>query len=119
MPAPRTAKQDVADLIDKWLERSGLRPHMAAKRAGFADSEAFRRAYKEEGRALNIDPHLAVGVVRAFTERLTDSERCQAAEAIRFLILTQLPLDRYSKDAQPLFPNGEWQEAMAAYFPEN
>lgn len=111
----QTPKARVAELIETWIRRSGLQKQQAAARAGLGYSE-FYHAYLDKGRALSTDPADAIGVVRAFSERLTAAERCSADEAVRFFILTQLPLTGYEQVWRlGLFPADEWRAAIAAH----
>lgn len=114
--AVQTPKARVAELIETWVRRSGLQKQQAAVRAGLGDYNEFYRAYLDKSRALNTDPTDAIGVVRAFSERLTAAERCTADEAVRFFILTQLPLTGYEQVWRlGLFPADEWRTAIAAH----
>jgi tetratricopeptide (TPR) repeat protein len=109
----RTPKQEVALLVNSWLERAGIQKQQAAARVDM-DYQGFYRAYLDPNRRLSADPDRTVAVVRAFTERCTEAERCRAAEAIRFCALTQLPLHRF-EELRPLFPDAEWHQAFGLY----
>jgi predicted ATPase len=107
-------RADVAALINTWLQRSGLKQHVAAQKAGLSESQ-FYNSYKNPApqRRLNTDPDRALAVVRVFAERVNARDRCTAAEALRFLRLTRFPLDRYD-EVRRLFPAEDWQRALVA-----
>lgn len=107
------AKQRVADLVNRWIARAGLRKEAAAARAGLTYQMLYR-AYLDPSRSLSRNPDRALALVRAFTERLTDAERCRAEEALTVLELTGTPLGRFAEVAE-CFPAQEWQAALSAY----
>jgi hypothetical protein len=108
-----TAKQRVAELVNRWINRAGLRKEAAAARAGLTYQMLYR-AYLDPGRPLSRNPDRAIELVRAFVDRLTEGERCRADEALTVLDLTGTPLSRFAEIAV-LFPQAEWQEAFSAY----
>lgn len=112
----RTPKQTAADLINIWVKRAGLAKKQVAARANLADADELYRHYLDQSRNLSTNPATAVAIVLTFRQNLPAQTRCTAAEAISFLILTQLPLDRYP-EVQRVgdFGTAEWQEAIAAY----
>ncbi len=108
-----TAKQRVAELVNIWISRAGLRKEAAAARAGLTYQMLYR-AYLDPGRPLSHNPDRAIALVRAFVERLTEGERCRADEALTVLDLTGTPLSRVAAIAE-LFPPAEWHTAFSAH----
>lgn len=118
-PGPHQ-KIKVAELINTWSQRSGLRKQQIAARAGFFGYHDFYRAYLDLSRNLSLDAHAAIRVVRACTEGLPADERCTTDEAVQFFILTHLPLDRYRELAeQHVFPADAWQVSVARHVAGN
>jgi hypothetical protein len=107
-----TAKERVAELVNRWISRAGLRKEAAAARAGLTYQMLYR-AFLDPGRPLSRNPDRAIALVRAFVERLTEEERCRADEALTVLDLTGTPLSRVVEVAE-LFPAHEWQAAFTA-----
>lgn len=112
---PRPDKQEVARLIDMWLQRSRLLQLAVAQRIGISPDE-FYHGYKNVVRPLRRDPDLALNIVRVFAEQPMHA-RATAVETLQFLILTQLPLNRFA-EVQQLFPPTEWQQAIADLLPD-
>lgn len=110
---PTEAKQRVAELVNCWIARAGLRKEAAAARAGMTYQMLYR-AYLDPSRPLSRNPDRAIALVRAFAERLTEGERCRAAEALTLLDRTGTPLSRFAEVAE-CFPAHEWQAAFTAY----
>jgi tetratricopeptide (TPR) repeat protein len=112
----RTPKQVVAELLNTWVKRAGLTKEQVAARANLADANELYRHYLDQSRNLSTHPAAALAVVLAFRQNLPAQTRCTAAEAISFLILTQLPLDRYPEVQRAGgFGAAEWQAALAAH----
>src|SRR5689334_21955859 len=108
-------KELVAKLVDMWLQRSGLRQLTAAQRVGLSPDE-FYQGYKNIVRPIKTDPDLAIKIVRVFAEQPSGA-RATASEALKFLIWTQLPFDRFL-EVHDLFPPVEWQQAIADLSPD-
>jgi tetratricopeptide (TPR) repeat protein len=106
-------KTQIAALVNQWLARSGLRKETAASRAELS-YQAFYRAYLDPNRPFKVRPDRELALVRAFSERLTERERCRAAEALQLLDLAGVPFSRFSEIAA-LFPPAEWDAALSAY----
>jgi DNA-binding winged helix-turn-helix (wHTH) protein len=115
MARPRSDKEPVVELIDEWLGRSGLRQMTVAQRIGLTPDE-FYQGYKNTARPIKTDPELALKIVRVFAEQPTPA-RATAAEVLRFLIRTHLPLDRFP-EVHDLFPSAEWQQAVEDLSPD-
>lgn len=112
----QTPKEEVAELIGRWVERSSDQKQHIAARAGFHAYHDFYHAYLDPGRNLNTDSHRTLGVIKAFTYGLPTEERATAAEAVRFCILTRLPLDGYKNiEEMEYFQAAEWQQAIRTY----
>jgi Cdc6-like AAA superfamily ATPase len=108
-----TDKEKVAQLIDVWMKRADLKSAQAAAKAGLTYRE-FYNAYKALDRPLSTNPDHAISVVKAFTERLREGERCRADEAVQFLDLTSVPISRFS-EIKNLFPEVEWEKAIRIF----
>jgi hypothetical protein len=109
----QAVKIHAARLIQRWIDRAGLRKEAAAARAGLTYHMLYR-AYLDPSRPLSRNPERALALVRAFVERLTERERCRADEAIAFLDLTGTPIRRFA-EAAALFPPAEWRSAFVAH----
>lgn len=109
-------KKEVAELVSTWLTRSGLRQVAVANEVGLATSDVFYQGYKDLSRKINTNPDNAIAIVEVFA-KLPSGRRCKAAEVIRFFILTQLPLNRYT-EVQGWFPPEEWQNALREHAPD-
>jgi DNA-binding winged helix-turn-helix (wHTH) protein len=107
-------KEQVASLIYKWLRDSRIDQQRVAELVGLT-SDQFYQGYKNTARAVKTDPNVAIEIVRIFTGRLAQ-KHASAADALKFLILTHLPLDRFP-EVQSLFPPADWQQAMRDLFP--
>ncbi len=115
-PSPHDKKR-VSQLIKRWKKRAELTWPQVYSRLRYEDGSAldidddeFRHAYLDE-RPMRIDDDLALAVVRAFVERLTDQERSRAQEAIEFLKRTRVPLNHFRK-VRNLFPGSEWLQGL-------
>jgi tetratricopeptide (TPR) repeat protein len=109
----RAAKERVAALVNEWSVRSGLQKHLAAIKAGFGDGQALYHACLNIKRPVNIAPEQAIGLVTFFATYPQRDLRCTAEEAVEFLVLAGLPVERFAEVAQAgLFPHEEWQAAL-------
>lgn len=115
MVKPHPDKEPVAELIDEWLERSGLRQLTVAQRVGLSPDE-FYQGYKNTARPVKADPDLAIKIVKVFAQQPAPA-RATAAEVLKFLIWAHLPLDRFTT-VHDLFPPAEWQQAIADFSPD-
>lgn len=106
---PREAKERVAQIIDVWIERTGLKRQSLAALAGFPEYNLFYKAYLDMKRPLNTDPERTLGVVRAVSEGLPRERRASAGEVMNFLADTRFPLDRLG-EVLPLLDPSEWDK---------
>lgn len=109
----RATKEEVADLIDRWIQRSGMRRQNLANLAGFPEYNLFYHAYLNLARGVNTEPERTIALIKAVTEGLPRERRATAEEALRFITHTRLPIDALGAIA-PLFPADEWRTAGAA-----
>lgn len=107
------SKEWVSRLVQRWIDRSGLTIRQVTIRANMTQDE-LNNGYRRYDRSIATDPDKAIAIVRAFSERLREDERCAAEEAIIFLCLTQLPLHRYA-ELRPLFPPSDWAVAWQQF----
>lgn len=94
-------KEKIVQLFDCWRQRSQLTIEQILARIHTSGCDMSRTEFDNRfirlDRSPDITPELTLAVIRAFTERLTDNERCTAAEAITLARLTRLPIDQFEK----------------------
>lgn len=120
-PVSNPDKEKIIEFVNCWIKRSGQNFRQIAARIqahGCEMSEdALRDRLTSRGeRAPDISPNLTMAVIAAFTERLTDSERCRADEALEFAARARLPLTML-KDLNQFFPEDELVQALNNYLP--
>lgn len=113
-------KTHVVQLADRWLERSNLSIKQVLARVQAYGCDVSKDYFDNRFRRLDvhpdISPELTLAIVSAFTEGLSQRERCTPAEAVEFAKLTRLPIDRFT-EMTDYFPEGELAEALANYVP--
>lgn len=114
-------KERIIELVTNWRERSRLNFGQMVRKIQIYGCDMSENALRDQltGRAErtpNIPPELILAVIAAFTERLTDSERCRADEALEFVDIARLPLTRL-KDLNQFFPEDELVQALNNYLP--
>lgn len=62
----------------------------------------------------NIPPDCFLALITVFTERMSDSERCSASEALELANLARLPIDQF-QSIQKLFPPAEFIAAFEQF----
>ncbi|MEM7348462.1 MAG: hypothetical protein AAF485_29905 [Chloroflexota bacterium] len=112
-------KEELIGLVNCWLERSGLTIKQVIARMQVRGCNALRTTFENRfttrlDQKPNVPPEWTLGVVAAFTERLTDKERCRADEAIDFARLTRLPINQVFM-LREFFPPFEFDQALNAY----
>lgn len=118
---PYSEKEQVIQLVKSWLNRSGLSIEQVVARLQVEGWDISRATFENHfttrrDRDLNVPPDLIVALVNTFTTGLYPSERCPAAEALEFAVLTRLPLDRFGELARH-FPPLEFAGAYQPYAP--
>jgi len=116
-------KVEIINLVNRLFSRSGLTIDQVVGRMQARGCSITRGTFENQfttrvERKPNIPSDWTLAVVAAFTERLTDQERCTATEAIELARLTQLPIDQFSTLAQ-LFPPDEFDTAYQIYAPHS
>jgi hypothetical protein len=114
-------KEQIIQLINRLLERSGLSIDQVVARMQVHGCELSRATFENRfttrvDHKPNIAPEWVLALTAAFTERLNDHERCQAAEAIELARLAHLPIDHF-RALQKLFPEAEFNAAYSRYAP--
>jgi hypothetical protein len=99
-------KVQIVNLVNNLFSRSGLTIDQVVGRMQAHGCNISRDSFENHfttrlERKPNIPPGWMLALAAAFTERLTDRERCTAAEAIELARLTQLPLDQLKTPAHP------------------
>lgn len=118
MGAPNADKEQIIHLVNRLISRSGLAIDQVVARMQIHGCDISRSIFENRfttrvDQKPNIEPQCILALISAFTERLTEAERCTAAEAIELARLAQLPIDQFKILAQLLPPN----EFDAAYHP--
>ncbi|MEM7129517.1 MAG: NB-ARC domain-containing protein [Chloroflexota bacterium] len=113
------AKERIIYFVNQWLIRSGLTIEQVLARMQSNGYDISRNTFENRfttrvQQKPNIPPDCFLALVRAFTERLTDAERCTASEALELANLTRLPIDQF-QDIQQLFPPDEFLEAFEQF----
>lgn len=114
-------KVQIINLVNALFSRSGLTIDQVVGRMQARGCDISRGSFENQfttriNRKPNIPPDWMLALVAAFTQRLTDQERCTAAEAIELACLAQLPLDQFKTLAQ-FFPPAEFDAAYSPYDP--
>ena len=114
-------KEQIIQLVNNLLHRSQLTIEQVLARMQAQGCELSRTAFENRfttrvEQKPNIPPQWLVALVHAFTERLTDRERCTATEAVELARLARLPIDRF-QDLKTFFPEAEFNDAFRRYAP--
>jgi hypothetical protein len=118
---PNADKERIIRLVNRWLKRSDLSIDQVLARVQARGCDISRATFENHfttrvNQRPNVPPDWTLAVIIAFTEDLTECERCTADEAIEWAILTRLPLDRF-EDLRRLFPSSEFLVAYQRYVP--
>ena len=115
-----TEKEQIVQLISCWRERSNLSVKQIVARIqaqGYDISRSmFENRFIRYDQQPDISPELTLAVITAFTDSLTDKERCTATEAVELAKLTQLPIDQFEKIGR-LFSGDAFDQAFSQYVP--
>ncbi|MCB0164830.1 MAG: AAA family ATPase [Anaerolineae bacterium] len=113
-------KEQVVQLVDRWLERShlSLKQVLARVQAQGCDvsKDYFDNRFRRFDVRPDIPPDLTLAIIAAFTTGLAPSECCTPAEAIELARLTHLPIDRFN-DMGEFFPDQAFAEVLGRYMP--
>lgn len=119
----KTEKKRIVELFEAWRHRSGLSVAQILTRMQLQIDDNFTRPMLEnrfirlEPPAPDITPAQILAVIATFTERLTDTERCTAAEAIELADLARLPVSQF-EELRRFFPPEELDPALSHYLPQ-
>lgn len=112
-------KEKIIQIVNQWILRSGLGIEQVLARMQTAGYDIARSTFENRfttrvQQKPNIPPDCFQALIVAFTDRLTDQERCTAGEAIEMANLARLPIDQF-KDIQKHFPQQEFVSAFEQY----
>ena len=114
-------KEQIIQLVNTLLHRSKLNIEQVLARMQTQGCDLSRTVFENRfttrvEQKPNIPPLWLLALVYAFTERLTDRERCTAPEAIELARLARLPIDQF-QDLRIFFPKAEFSHAFRRYAP--
>lgn len=114
------AKEEIIILINRLLDRSGLSIEQVLARMQAAGCDISRNSFENRfttrvHQKPNIPPDWLLALLYAFTERLADTERCSAEEAIQLANLSRLPIEQLH-ELREFFSEQEFSAAMERYF---
>lgn len=113
-------KEQIVQLVDRWLERSNLSIKQILARVQAQGCDISRDYFDNRFRRLDvhpaISPDLTLAIIAAFTTGLAPQERCTPAEAIELAKLTHLPIDRFN-ELKKFFPDDEFVQVLGRYIP--
>lgn len=110
-PGPISPAHQVRDLLRKMMERAELTTGELAQRANLTTDILNSAYFRSTRKTVHTEPDVALAVLRALCVGLPATLRCQAADAVQFLRLTQVPPDRYA-EVRVYFPPNEWNLAV-------
>jgi WD40 repeat protein len=95
-------KEQIIRLVKRLLERSNLTIEQVVARMQADGCDVSRTTFENRfttrvDQKPNIDPEWMLALITAFTQRLTERERCTAAEAMELARLARLPIDRFGE----------------------
>ncbi|MEW5961347.1 MAG: WD40 repeat domain-containing protein, partial [Chloroflexota bacterium] len=116
-------KAQIINLVNDLVSRSSLTIDQIVGRMQARGCDISRGSFENQfttrlERKPNLPPDWTLALVAVFTERLTDQERCTAAEALELARLTHLPLDQL-KTLAHFFPPAEFDAAYCPYDPRS
>ncbi|MFN8453372.1 MAG: hypothetical protein U0401_01665, partial [Anaerolineae bacterium] len=121
MHTPHPDKEQLIALVSRLLNRSGLTIERVLARMQVHGCDISRATFENRFTTrIDLKPNIPsawlLALAAALTERLTERERCTAAEALELARLTRLPLDQLSALAK-FFPAAEFNAAFSSYMP--
>ena len=115
-------KEQIVRLISCWRERSNLSVKQIVARIQTQGCDISRSMFENRfiryDLQTDISPELTLAVIAAFSDGLTQDERCTVAEAIELANLTHLPIDQFN-DLKGFFSDDEFVEELSRYLLED
>lgn len=114
-------KEQIITIVNTWLERSHLSIAQVVARMQVQGCLIERTSFENRfttrvDQKPDIAPEWIMALVTAFSERLSETARCRADEALRLAALVRLPINQLQA-LERLFPTAEFSAAYRPYAP--